>query len=221
MSQIRHALRQLAIRPGISLAMILMLALGIGATTAIFTLFQQILLQPLPVRSPEALVNLAAPGPKTGTTSCSFAGECDEIFSYPMFRDLEAQQTVFSSIAAHRDFDASLSDGGRAEIGRGIMVSGSYFSVLDLPPTIGRLIGRDDEQRIGESAVVVLSHDYWRSHFGGDPSAVDRRLTVNGQSLTIVGVAPEGFSGTIPGLPAAGVRAVDAALAHGADAAAR
>ena len=129
-------------------------------------------MQPLPVREPEALVNLAAPGPKTGTTSCSFAGECDEIFSYPMFRDLEAQQTVFSSIAAHRDFDASLSDGGRAEIGRGIMVSGSYFSLLDLPPTIGRLIGREDEQRIGESAVVVLSHDYWRSRFGGDPGAV-------------------------------------------------
>ena len=144
-------------------------------------------------------MNLAAPGPKTGTTSCSFAGECDEIFSYPMFRDLEAQQTVFSSIAAHRDFDASLSDGGRAEIGRGIMVSGSYFSLLDLPPTVGRLIGREDEQQIGESAVVVLSHDYWRSRFGGDPGAVGRRLTVNGQSLTIVGVAPEGFSGTIPG----------------------
>ncbi len=199
MGPLTHALRQLAIRPGASLAMILMLALGLGATTAIFTLFQQILLQPLPVREPEALVNLAAPGPKTGTTSCSFAGECDEIFSYPMFRDLEAQQTVFSSIAAHRDFDASLSDGGRAEIGRGIMVSGSYFSLLDLPPTIGRLIGREDEQRIGESAVVVLSHDYWRSRFGGDPGAVGRRLTVNGQSLTIVGVAPEGFSGTIPG----------------------
>ena len=199
MSELMYALRQLAIRPGASLAMILMLALGLGATTAIFTLFQQILLQPLPVREPEALVNLAAPGPKTGTTSCSFAGECDEIFSYPMFRDLEAQQTVVSSIAAHRDFDASLSDGGRAEIGRGIMVSGSYFSLLDLPPTIGRLIGREDEQRIGESAVVVLSHDYWRSRFGGDPGAVGRRLTVNGQSLTIVGVAPEGFSGTIPG----------------------
>ena len=148
--------------------MMLMLALGLGATTAIFTLFQQILLQPLPVREPETLVNLAAPGPKSGSTSCSFAGECDEIFSYPMFRDLEAQQTVFSSIAAHRDFDASLSDGGRAEIGRGIMVSGSYFSLLDLPPTIGRLIGREDEQRIGESAVVVLSYDYWRSRFGGE-----------------------------------------------------
>ena len=95
MGQLTCALRQLAIRPGASLAMILMLALGLGATTAIFTLFQQILLQPLPVREPETLVNLAAPGPKSGSTSCSFAGECDEIFSYPMFRDLEAQQTVF------------------------------------------------------------------------------------------------------------------------------
>ena len=199
MSQIRHALRQLAIRPGVSLAMILMLALGLGATTAIFTLFQQILLQPLPVREPEALVNLAAPGPKTGTTSCSFAGECDEIFSYPMFRDLEAQQTVFSSIAAHRDFDASLSDGGRAEIGRGIMVSGSYFSLLDLPPTIGRLIGarrRAADRRVGGRRLEprLLAQPLRRR-----PRRRRSTAHVNGQSLTIVGVAPEGFSGTIPG----------------------
>ena len=137
-----------------------------------FTLFQQILLQPLPVREPETVGQPRGAGAENRhDRAASFAGECDEIFSYPMFRDLKAQQTAFSSIAAHRDFDASLSDGGRAGLGRGIMVSGSYFSLLDLPPTVGRLLGREDEQQIGESAVVVLSYHYWVTRFGGDPGA--------------------------------------------------
>jgi predicted permease len=200
MNHLKHALRQLTRRPAFSLVVILMLALGIGASTAIFSMFQQILLQPLPVTEPERLVNFAAPGPKSGATSCSFAGECDEIFSYPMFRDLEAAQSAFSGLAAHRDFEASLSVGDRAEVGNGILVSGGYFSVLGLRAAVGRLIGRDDEPGIGESAVVVLTHEYWRNRFGGDANVIGRRLIVNGQPLTIVGVAPEGFSGTIPGL---------------------
>jgi predicted permease len=199
MSHFKHAWRQLAVRPGFSLIVAAMLALGIGATTAIFSLFQQVLLQPLPVAEPERLVNLGAPGPKRGSTSCSYAGECDEIFSYPMYRDLAARQSVFAGLAAHRDFEASLSDGGQAETGNGILVSGDYFSVLGLTPAAGRLLGPDDAPGIGESAVAVLTHEYWRTRFGADPAAIGRQLTVNGQALTIVGVAPEGFSGTIPG----------------------
>jgi len=120
MNNLGYAFRQLVRRPGLSIVVIVMLALGIGATTAIFSLFHQVLVQPLPVPEPERLVNLGAPGPKRGSTSCSNAGDCEQIFSYPMFRDLERQQSVFEGIAAHRDFNANLAHEGQASIGRGI-----------------------------------------------------------------------------------------------------
>ncbi|HEU4617122.1 MAG TPA: ABC transporter permease [Gammaproteobacteria bacterium] len=196
---VRAALRQLGRRPGFAAAVILMLAVGIGATTAIYTLFDQVLLRPLPVPEPDRLVNLAAPGPKRGATSCSDAGGCDEIFSYPMFRDLEARQTVFAGIAAHRDFDADFAYGGRTLAGSGALVSGSYFSVLGLRAALGRLIGPEDEPAIGEAAVAVLGFEHWRTRFGADPGIVGRTIRVNGRSLTVVGVAPEGFAGTTVG----------------------
>ena len=84
------------------------LALGIGANAAIFSLFEQLLLRPLPVGHPERLVNLAAPGPKPGSQSMNQAGNSDSVFSYPMFRDLQRRQTSFTDIAAHRQFDANL-----------------------------------------------------------------------------------------------------------------
>jgi predicted permease len=197
---LKHAARQFLRRPGFSLIVILMLALGIGATTAIFSVFHQVLLQPLAVPEPQQLVNFAGPGPQWGANSCSNAGTCDRVFSYPMYRDLAASQSVFTGIGAHRDFNASLSSGqGPARTANGILVSGSYFPVLGVAPAAGRLIDAGDEQAIGESAVAVLSHDYWQSAFGGAPDAVGRSLTVNGRELTIVGVAPRGFAGTILG----------------------
>jgi predicted permease len=200
MNELKHAFRQLTLRPGLSATVIVMLALGVGATTAIFSVFHQILVQPLPVPDPERLVNLGAPGVKWGPTSCSNAGTCDRVFSYPMYRDLAAQQTVFTGIAAHRDFYASVSSADdRARTANGVLVSGSYFSVLGVTPAAGRLIAPGDEPSIGESAVVVLSYDYWQSAFGASPEAIGRSLMVNGQRLTIVGVAPRGFAGTILG----------------------
>jgi predicted permease len=199
MSHLKNSFRQLVRRPGLSGVVIVLLALGIGATTAIFSLFHQVLVQPLPVAEPEGLVNLGAPGPKRGSTSCSNAGNCEQIFAYPMFRDLEKQQSVFEGIAAHRDFNANLSYEGQTAIGRGILVSSSYFRMLGLRAAAGRLIGPEDEPRVDESPVVVLSHDYWRSQFGADPAVVGRALTVNGQRLTVIGVAEEGFAGTILG----------------------
>lgn len=200
MNALKHAARQFVRRPGFSLVVILMLALGIGATTAIFSVFHQVLLQPLAVPEPGRLVNFAGPGPQWGANSCSNAGTCDRVFSYPMYRDLAAGQSVFTGIGAHRDFNANLSSGQRpARTANGILVSGSYFSVLGVAPAAGRLIDAGDEQAIGESAVVVLSHDYWQSAFGGAPDAIGRSITVNGRELAIVGVAPRGFAGTILG----------------------
>lgn len=202
MSPIRIALRQLRLRPGLSAIVILMLALGIGATTAMFSLYHQILVRPLPVPNPDELVNLSAPGPKGGVYRDLAIFDPAAQFSYEMFRDLEREQEVFTGLAAHTDFIANLSFGDQPSYGRGWLVSGEYFGVLNLEPALGRLIGPQDEPQINESPVVVLSHEYWQSRFGADPSVLGQRLTVNGQSLEIIGVAPEGFTGTTIGTKA-------------------
>ena len=140
------------------------------------------------------------PGPKPGSISCSQAGGCDAVFSYPMFRDLEKVQTVFSALGAHVSFGANLSVRGQTQNGEGLLVSGSYFPALGVKPAIGRLLGPDDDRTIGESHVVVLSHAYWQSHFGLDPGVLNQSIIVNGQTMTIVGVAERGFDGTTLGL---------------------
>lgn len=196
MNNFRFAWRQVVNRPALSVMVVLMLALGIGANAAIFSLFHQILLQPLPVPDPGSLVNLGSPGPKTGSSSCSGIGSCDYVFSYPMLRDLEREQTVFTGIAAHNSFGASIAADGQATGGDGLLVNGDYFTVLQIAPALGRLIGRQDEPQVGEGRVAVLSHAYWQNIFGGDPNVLGRTLVVNGQSLEIIGVTPEGFSGT-------------------------
>ena len=195
------AVRTLFRTPFVTLVAVVSLALGIGANTAIFSLFNEILLRPLPVREPGRLVNLGAPGPKPGSQSCNDAGSCEEVFSYPMFKDLQRVQTVFTGIAAHRSFGANLSFKGQTLAGQGMMVSGTYFPVLGLQPAVGRLLAPDDDPSPGQSPVVVLSHDYWRKRFDANQSVVGDRLIVNGQSLTIVGVAPAGFRGTTIGAP--------------------
>ena len=199
MNNIRFALRQLVKRPALSMVVVFMLAVGIGANAAMFSLFHQVLLRPLPLPDPGSLVNLGSPGPKTGSVSCSGIGGCDYVFSYPMLRDLEREQTVFTAIAAHRNFGASIAADGQAVSGGGLLVNGGYFQVLQLAPALGRLIGPQDEPRVGEGHVVVLSHAYWQNAFGGDPGVLGRTLTVNGQSLEIIGVTPEGFTGTTMG----------------------
>src|SRR5215212_11653684 len=104
MLNLKFALRTLFKTPFVTVVAIVSLALGIGANAAIFSLFDQMLLRQLPVAEPGQLVNLAAPGPKPGSQSCNTAGDCDAVFTYPMFRDLEKAQNVFTGIAAHRIF---------------------------------------------------------------------------------------------------------------------
>ena len=199
MPNLRLALRTLFKSPFVTLVAILSLALGIGANSAIFSLFDQMLLRPLPVPHAEGLVNFKSPGPKPGSNSCSQAGGCDEIFSYPMFRDLEKAQVSFTGIAAHRNFGGSLGYQGTSLSGEGLLVSGSYFPVLGLTPALGRLLTPDDDKTVGTHFVVVLSHDYWRTRFALNPSILNEPLIVNGQAMTIVGVAPRGFTGTVLG----------------------
>src|SRR5687768_167040 len=123
MSNLRLALRTLFKTPFVTVVAIVSLALGIGANAAIFSLFDQILLRPLPVHEPERLVNLSAPAPKPGSTSCNNQGPCADVFSYPMFKDLERLQTSFEGLAAHRAFGANLAYRGQTMNGEGMSVS--------------------------------------------------------------------------------------------------
>ncbi|MEZ5415994.1 MAG: ABC transporter permease [Vicinamibacterales bacterium] len=175
------------------------LALGIGANTAIFSIFDRILLQPLPVSDTASLVNLAAPGPKPGSNSCNQAGDCDVVFSYPMFRDLERAQTVFTGLAAHRIGGANVSARGQTLNTDLVQVSGSYFPTLGVQPALGRLLTPADDTAPGGHPVVVLSHAFWTSQFGADPALLNEPIVVNGTSFTVVGVAARGFEGTTTG----------------------
>jgi predicted permease len=200
MRHVRLAFRTLLRTPFVTTIAVLSLALGIGANAAIFSLFNQILLRPLPVPEPNRLVNLAAPGPKPGSQSCQQAGDCDVVFSYPMFRDLERSQSSLTGIAAHRAFGVSLSFRDEPITGQGMYISGSYFPTLGLRPALGRLLGPDDDRSIAANYVAVLSYGYWQTHFGLDPKVLGQVIKVNGQPLTVVGVAPRGFEGTTLGV---------------------
>ncbi|HEX5106974.1 MAG TPA: ABC transporter permease [Vicinamibacterales bacterium] len=200
MTNVKLALRTLIRTPFVSSVAILSLALGIGATSAIFSLFNQFLLRPLPVADPAGLVNLGAPGPKPGNGSCNQSGDCEQVFSMPMFRDLARMQTVFTAIAAHRVVEANLAFNGQTLNGSALLVSGSYFGALGLRPMMGRLIAPVDDSAGGGAPVAVLSHDFWRNHFASSPDVLNRRITVNGAAMTIVGVAPAGFEGTTLGV---------------------
>jgi predicted permease len=200
MLNIKFALRTLFKTPFVTVVAIVSLALGIGANAAIFSLFNQLLLRPLPVPEANRLVNIGSPGPKPGSQSCGNAGGCEWVFSYPMFRDLERAQTSFAGIAAHVSFGANLAARNQTENAECMLVSGSYFPVLGIRAAVGRLLGPDDDKTIGESHVVVLSYGYWERRFGLDPSIVGQPITVNGQSMTVVGVAERGFISTTLGV---------------------
>jgi predicted permease len=199
MLNVIRALRTLFRTPFVTVVAILSLALGIGANAAIYSLFDEMLLRPLPVYQPNRLVNLGAPGPNPGSQSCTNAGGCDEVFSYPMFRDLEASHTGFSGIAAHRAFGANVAYKTQTLSGDAMFVSGSYFPVLGIHAARGRLFTPNDDRTIGDSFLAVLGYDYWQAKLGADPNIVGQVITVNGQHLTVIGVAPQGFDGTTLG----------------------
>ncbi|MDH4133047.1 MAG: ABC transporter permease, partial [Gemmatimonadota bacterium] len=184
MPTVTLAVRMLLKTPFVTGIAVLSLGLGIGANSAIFSMFDQLLRNPLPVAEPERLVNLTAPGPMPGSNTCNQAGDCDEVWSYPMFRDLEKAQTAFTGIAAHRLFGASLSVRGEPLAGSAMLVSGSYFPVLGIAPAAGRLIGPDDDRVPGGHFVTTLSYDFWTTNFGRDPGVIGQSLIINGKPYT-------------------------------------
>lgn len=199
MSGLKYAFRTLAKTPFVTTIAIFSLALGIGANTAIYSLFDQMLLRSLPVPEADRLVNVAAPGPNPGSQSCNQSGSCQDLWSYPMFRDLEREQSSFTGLAAHRIFGANLSVANQTSSSEGTLVSGSYFPTLEVQPFLGRLFGPADDERPGEHPIVVLGYDYWENDLGGDRSILNQSIVVNGYPMTVIGVAARGFNGTTLG----------------------
>jgi predicted permease len=193
----QYAFRQFLQNPGFMLTAVLTLALGIGANTAIYSIHYMVMQRPLNVSQPEQLVNLSAPGPKSGMSTTSVAGGVDDVFSYPLFRDLEKDQAVFTGIAAHTEFAANITDRGKTWSVSGAFVSGSYFPVLGVRAVLGRLLSPEDDRIIGEPHIVVLSYAYWQTRFGGDPNILNQTLIINRQPMTVVGVVQREFGGTV------------------------
>ena len=189
----RYALRTLAGKPGFTLVVILTLALGIGANTAIFTLMDQVLFRLLPVKEPDRLVVVDAPGPSSGTTHNH--SETLTPLSHPMFVELRDKSDAFDGALAEYTAPLHVTVGNQTDQVDGVLVSGTFFGVLGLRPVAGRLLNEDDDRIPGGHPVVVLGHGFWTRRFAADPRVVGQSVLVNGHPMTVVGVAPPGFHG--------------------------
>ena len=193
LQDIRFGLRTLAKNPGFTIVAVLTLALGIGANAAIFSLTDQVLLRLLPVERPQELVVLHSPGKAHGRTWNDIEG--GQSFSYPMYKDLRDRNAVFTGLLARFHVQVSVAGQGQSQLAEGELVSGNYFEVLGVRPSLGRVLSTQDETAPGANPVTVLSYGYWSRHFGSDPNILNKQLSVNGNSLTVVGVARSGFTG--------------------------
>ena len=195
---IRYSLRQLRKYPGFTSVAVLTLALGIGANTAIFSLVNQVLLKQLPVVEPDSLVLLKYAGSDTGHGS-SYGGDPNEYFSYPMYRDLRDENSVFAGTLCMFKAQVGVQWRDTPSLANSELVSGNYFSLLGLKPALGRLFVPEDSTTGGASPLAVLSYPYWTQHFASDPSVIGQGLLVNGSPFTIVGVVQPGFDSVIAG----------------------
>ena len=189
---LRFAWRQLVRRPAFTAVAVLILGLGIGANATIFSWAETVLFSPMPgVRDQHRLVSLR------GTS----ATRNDLSFSYLNYRDLrDAKPAGFEDIMAFRGVALSLRADGEPIRAWGELVTANFFDVLKVSPALGRLFVREDDAAPDQGAVAVISHSLWQRLFDASPAAIGRPLTLNGQPFTVVGVAPEGFRGSVMGL---------------------
>ncbi len=197
-ADLRHTLRWLRKAPVFTVAIVLTLALGIGATTAIFSAMDAVLLRTMPVPNPQQLFYLHVPdGQPYGAQN---TGDSETSFSLPVFETLR-QTHAFAQVMAFAPVSISKVavrfGSGAPEMSFGEMVSGNFFSGLGVGAQAGRLLAMEDEQQ--NASAVVLSDAYWHTRFGGDPRAIGETLYIKGIPFTIVGVAAEGFPGAEPG----------------------
>ena len=182
-ADLRYALRALARTPGFTLAVVLTLALGIGANSAIFSVVYGVLLRPLPYASPERLVVLYGRYPEYGRTSTSL----------PDYRDWRDRSHSFEQLAARHKGTFVLTGDGEPERVIADRVTSNFFPTLGVRPAMGRGFLPDEDKVGGDDRVVVLSYGYWQRRFGGDPRIVGRQLQLSGRPWTVVGVVPRGF----------------------------
>ena len=198
LQNVRYALRQFRRSPGFAATVVVTLALGIGATAAIFTLVDQVLLRMLPVDKPQELARFHWKGSFAGSMS-SFGGDTGNYFSYPMYKDLRDQNQAFSGMLAVMRTGAGISWHNQADSDDVEVVSGNAFDVLGLKPSLGRLLHQTDDTQKNANPVLVLSYEYWKTRFAADPSIAGQTVLVNGHPFTVVGVAPKGFTSAIGG----------------------
>jgi predicted permease len=194
-----YGLRSLARQPAFAAIVLLILTVGIGANTAIFTLIDALMLRPLPVAHPERLVTFGDPR-RTG--GLSVGSPRTDLTSYPVYVDLRDQShTVTGLYATGRTdrLDVVVSRGDEITHPHGRYVSGNFFSVLGVPASVGRTFSDQQDRSPGDDPVVVLSYGYWQRAYAGDRAAIGRTISVNGVPLTIVGVAAPEFTGDVVG----------------------
>jgi putative ABC transport system permease protein len=184
LQDIRHGFRVLRKSPGFSAAAIVVLALGIGANTAIFSVVNAVLLEPLPFPEAERIVAVAHTPPPE-----QFPGMKTFSVSPANYIDWRSQADAFETIAAYAGGYVNLTGGGRPEAIPAMYVTSDYFSVLGATPLLGRAFAAGEDEP-GRNRIVVLSEELWKTRFGGKPDAVGQTLDLNGQKYTVVGVLP-------------------------------
>ena len=200
LADLRDALRQLRKAPGVTTTAVITLTLGIGATTAIFTLVHQVMLKSLPVTKPEELWRI---GDKV--RCCNWGGYTQgddgdfSLFSWEAYKNFRAQTPEFVDLAALQAGNAPLGvrkagSPAQADTRNGEYVSGNFFRTLGVQPWIGRLMTDADDQE-GAPPVAVMSYRIWHEKYGADPSVVGASYQINGHPFTVIGVAPPGFYG--------------------------
>jgi predicted permease len=190
---IRYALRQLRRKPGFTAVAVLTLALGIGANTAIFTIINAVLLNPLPVRNVSRLVQLDTVDQKTFVA----LGNATKLgVSFPNYRDYARDAHVFSGLAAYQPTGLTLTGRGHPKQLFGMLVTANYFDVLGVRAVLGRTFRPDEDLAPGGNAVAVLSYGMWSREFGQDPAIIGKQISLNQTSYTVIGVTSPGFKGT-------------------------
>jgi putative ABC transport system permease protein len=187
----RHAIRQLYHDPGLTLLVVLTVALGVGVNAGIFSIVNG-LHRPLPVRDAGRLVVLAT---RYHAGGAGVEG-IEYRFTYPAFADFRSQARSFSDLIAFNFGVAGLSTGDKSQQFFFSYVSGNYFSALGIKPAVGRLFAPGEGEAADTGLLVVLGHSYWQKQFGGDPGVIGRQVRINGVLATIVGVAKKRFHGT-------------------------
>src|SRR5437764_8095573 len=190
---LRHGTRLLRLNPVFTAVCVLSLALGIGANTAIFQLLDAVRLRTLPVKDPQQLADVRTVYTPHGRTG-DFRGGNSRL-TLALYEQIRDQQQGFSGLSAFSTQTMNLSPGGEARYARALWVSGNFFDVLGVGPTVGRVFSPADDQRGCSSPGVVLSYAFWQREFGGQPSALGRTLLVERHRFELIGVTPPSFFG--------------------------